>query len=322
MKINMNLATLTILFGCASAFTTPSTGPATFSSRTTLGLLKEEGDLIEDFDRELAYSPGTANTAFAERFGRLSGTQVRTVGEAFAEFNAILGHPINAIYRSMITDIVGSTHLITVDARFKRDPVWSLGIISALELLLKNYPEQDIAAETITALFKCLGMDEAEVRAEAKAVTDWAEGKTQAEVTAELMGEGDSMLSTLAKEIKADEFWMNSRYFAVGLVKVMEIVGVEQSMESAYDVMEEWVGKSLGKRHYTACSDSDLYFKTKQKLDMMETLMKEIEIREKKRMADRLEEKAEAALKRAERDEQMKAEEAKDAEMAEKAASA
>ena len=255
----------------------------------------------------------------------------------------------------MVNDIVGTLHLITVNARFKSDPVWSLGLLTTLELFLKNYPEAGMSEKITSSLFKSCNLDEASIRADADKLKEWAEGKTKEDVEEALKNCDDSVLGGVAKTIKDEEFWMYSKFFGIGLIKVMDITGVEMDKDEVYPVMENWMSTQLGQSHLTACvssrnkfrfvsfllsrlrkskhfltpncylisfcaiqrnvqNDGDLFFRVKDKLDMMETMMKEIEIREKKRMAERLEQKAEAALRAAEREGKMEAEIEKEAE--------
>lgn len=165
----------------------------------------------------------------------------------------MLGTPVNALYKGMCSDLVGSLHLIVVNARFNKDPLFSLGLVAALDLVLKNYPEQDTAKNIKTAIIESVGLSEADIDAEAAKLEEWAKGKTQDDISNALKGEGDSPLSDIAKAIKGEEWWMYSKFFGIGLVRLMEIVGVEQDMSVAYDVMENWVGKCLEKPYYTAC---------------------------------------------------------------------
>jgi hypothetical protein len=307
MQFSRTLALALLAAPAVNAFMAPSV-----SQRGAVSLAAESpffsSDISKALDKEISYAPGQADTPFAKKYGHLAGAEIRTVGEAFTQFTDMLGTPVNALYKGICTDLVGSLHLIVVNARFQKDLVFSLGLISVLDLVLKNYPEQDTAKRIKTAMITSVGLDEAEIDAEAAKLEAWAQGKSKEDITAALKGEGDSILAEIASSAKGDEWWMYSRFFGMGLLKLSDIVGVEQDMSVCYDVMEEWVGKCLEKPFYTACSDSDLYFKQKGKLDMMETMMKEIEIREKKRMADRLESKAEAALAAAERAEKLQSE--------------
>jgi len=295
-----NTALLALFLASSSHAFTPV---AVVSRHTTTSLKNVLGsDIEKDVRRVLNYEAGKADAELAKRFGHLVGAKVKTVGAAFADFTKELGFTVNPLYKNMVTDLVGTMHLTTVDARFQRDAVWCLGTVTALELLLKNYPEVGMSDNIQTALFKSINMDLEEVRAEAATLSTWAQGKTKDEIESALSGEGDSDLAAVSKLAKSDKYWMYSRYFGIGLLKMMEIVGVEMDKDEVYPVMEEWMSNKLGRSSITACSDSDMFFKVKDKLDMMETMMKEIEIREKKRMAERLEDKAELAIKSAERE--------------------
>jgi hypothetical protein len=300
MKFSRTILSLIAIAPAANAFmASPSARSVTSLKDSPAPFFSS--DISAALDKEVSYEPGKADTPFAKKYGHLAGAQIRTVAEAFAQFTDMLGTPVNALYKGMCSDLVGSLHLIVVNARFQQDALFSLGLVAALDLVLKNYPEQDTAKKIKTAIIESVGLSETEVDAQAAKLEEWAKGKTQDDISSALKGEGDSPIAEIAKAAKGDEWWMYSKFFGIGLVRLMEIVGVEQDMSVAYDVMENWVGKCLEKPYYTACSDSDYYFKIKGKLDMMETMMKEIEIREKKRMADRLEAKAEAAIRAAEK---------------------
>ena len=183
----------------------------------------------------------------------MADAKVKTVGESFAEFTETFGRPVNPLYKNMITDLVGTTHLTVVNARFERSPIWSLGLVAVLDLLLKNYPEPDNKVHLVSAFFSSLGLDEATVRNEAAATEAWAKSVSRQDIEAALTGEGSSDLAKVAVAAKGDPFWLYSRYFGIGLLKIMECTGVEMEKDEAYPIMEDWMKNKFGRSVNTAC---------------------------------------------------------------------
>ena len=115
--------------------------------------------------------------------------------------------------------------------------MWCLGFTTVTDVLLRNYPEADFGARMVNALAKSAGLDYADVKSQADEVKAWASGKSAEDVASALRGEGDSIVSAIAKDAKGDEYWLYTRFFGIGLIAVMGETGTEAKNE----VMSKWV---------------------------------------------------------------------------------
>ena len=94
-------------------------------------------------------------------------------------------------------------------------------MLMSLDLLLKNYPEPEVGQKSASALFTSVGLNEAEIRAEAEQVMDWAQGKTKEDVAAALRGEGDSVVAVAARAAKV-RFELSELFSMCGGITYME----------------------------------------------------------------------------------------------------
>jgi len=221
----------------------------------------------------------------------------KTVSETTKQFSDTYTLPIVPAYRTIVTDLLTTTHLAVVDTRFVYDPIFALGMSKIFENFFKAYPggqsEQD---KIFDAVVGALDMSPDTLRTDAAAVLAWAEGKTEAELGDMFENPPSDQVGSAIAAVKANPTWLYSRSFGVGLFTLLNTVGIETITD---EQLETWSGK-IGFKSQKVMQDYELYTSSLNKLRDMEQLFKEIEIREKKKLAARLEEKAAAAGKAAE----------------------
>jgi len=234
-----------------------------------------------------------------DRIARASGVvsslsnPVKTVSETINEFyKAYPGPPILPMYRGFIIDFLTQTHLTVVDERFKYDAIFALGVLEYYQGLMGNYDKLlggDPAADKILVAFlNSLGMDVEKVKSDAAAVRTYASSTTPAQILQQMEG-----TEAAAEKVAGDAFTtigssLYSSSFSVGLFKMMELASVETTKAN----VEEWAKALKITPPSKATSDLETYRQNKKKLQQAEEMLREVEIREKKKLAERLEEKA------------------------------
>lgn len=260
------------------------------------------------------FEHGVPDTAMTRRFGHLRETAVKTVAETVSDFYEYYKEVVISQFRTMVTEYLQSTHLIVYDARFKYDPFFGAGLYTSFMRFMRTYPKEGESEKIFDGIVKAMGkgLDPQQMRDDAAAVKAWAEGRSEDDVMAAMKGEGESNIATegfyVARtglgpfgegwEEKGEdvEWFLYNRMWAVGVFGLIEGIGLEPTE----DLLEKWFAV-LGTSAQGAIKDLNLYQEQVGKVEQAEQLFKEIEIREKKRLAERLESKAQDAIRAAER---------------------
>lgn len=184
-----------------------------------------------------------------------------------------------------------------MDSRFKYDAVTALGVSDMFSGLMSSYDKMvggPQAEQIWDAFIKAVGLDPSTVKQDVEEASKYASGTSPATILQHMEGGGAGN----KKVGEAFESIGNSLYsiqFSVGLFKIMELSGVEVTKSN----VEEWA-KALKITPLTKVTgDLDVYKQNRKKLQMVEEMMREVEIREKKKLAERLEEKAKALAAKA-----------------------
>ncbi|CAK0834548.1 unnamed protein product [Prorocentrum cordatum] len=223
---------------------------------------------------------------------------IKTVADTIADFYKTYPQPpLLPMYRPFVMDLMKQVHLAAVDSRFKYDAIFGLGLREAYVSLMGAYDKIGGCKEVEKiwpAFAKACSLDGKAMQEDAEAVASWAKSTSPAQVLQVLEGAeaaSDPRVSTAVSNIKTSLY---NQMYSIGIFKMMEYSGVAVTKDN----VEEWA-KALKVPPSKPATDLETYKRNMDKLQKAEEMMREVEIREKKKLAERLEEKAKALAAKA-----------------------
>eukprot|EP00929_Paragymnodinium_shiwhaense_P013651 TRINITY_DN1214_c0_g1_i1.p1 TRINITY_DN1214_c0_g1~~TRINITY_DN1214_c0_g1_i1.p1 ORF type:complete len:302 (+),score=106.18 TRINITY_DN1214_c0_g1_i1:72-977(+) len=223
---------------------------------------------------------------------------VKTVSDTVGEFYEKYPQPpVLPMYRPYLVDMMSQTHLTTVDSRFKYDAIFASGLWDSFSSMMKNYDNlvgEGNTAKIWDAMVTSLNMDPAKVKSDAESIMEYAKSTKPADLMTHMEGTTEAPEAKAAEAFKSIQGSLYSNGFSVGLFRMMDLAGVEVTKPN----VEEWA-KILKLDSTKVMSDLETWKQNQQKLIAAEEMLREMQIREKKKLAQKLEEKAKALAAKA-----------------------
>ena len=205
---------------------------------------------------------------------------MKTVSDSKRAFYAAYPRPINSIYRRVIEELLVEMHLLSVNADFKSDPIYYLGIVTSFERLMQGYEPEGDKEKIFNALCTSTDADPETYKSQAGTLLALAKDKSTSELIEWLnnpeSGDDTGYIVEPIRSISTNDNFKYSRPFAIGIYTLLEesdseLVQDQEKRDATIDTIVKNFGISSGDKMK---KDLDLY---RGNLEKMNQLLKVIE---------------------------------------------
>lgn len=216
---------------------------------------------------------------------------VRTVSDTKRAFYTLHTRPINSIYRRVVDELMVEMHLLSVNADYRYDPVYGLGVVTAFDRFMQGYrPEADKSA-IFDALCRSIETDPQRYRQDAEQLqseaVSWTSEKFLNQVQHLSAAPTDGIFGAL-RSVADNPKFKYSRLFAIGLYTLLEIMDPdllkdEKQRNEALQTVSEALKLSADKMQ----KDLELYRSNLEKLTQARIVMEDILKADRKKKEER-----------------------------------
>ncbi|KAL2496915.1 Protein THYLAKOID FORMATION 1 [Forsythia ovata] len=210
---------------------------------------------------------------------------VPTVSETKLNFLKAYKKPVPSIYNTVLQELIVQQHLMRYKSTYRYDPVFALGFVTVYDQLMEGYPSDEDRDTIFKAYITALNEDPDQYRADAQKLEEWARSQTASTLVdfASREGEVEGALKDIAERAGSKGSFSYSRFFAVGLFRLLELANATEPT-----VLEKLCA-ALNVNKKSVDRDLDVYRNLLSKLVQAKELLKEYVDREKKKREERTE---------------------------------
>lgn len=150
---------------------------------------------------------------------------VRTLSDTKRSFYALHARPINSIYRQVVEELMVEMHLLSVNADFRYNPIYALGVVTVFDRFMEGYQPEKDKESIFQALCRSVDANPEQLRQDAERFATLGShleaDELNALVTSFTANDKTQELQQVLSNIANNSKFKYSRLFGIGLYTLL-----------------------------------------------------------------------------------------------------